>query len=420
MVSDPQPIGRVAVLSDIHGVLPALQAVLAEPDVRAADRIVVTGDLAAGPQPVEVLDALIALGDRAVLVRGNADRELVQVARGGTTDVPDPISAWAAAQLSPRHVTLLAGLPHPVTLEVAGFGPVLFCHGSPRADDEVVLVDTRLEQWAVVLADVPEAVRTIVGGHTHMPFVRLVDRRLVVVAGSVGMPYGRSGAHWALLDDGAVTLRRTDFDVNRAIERVVAESGYAEAREWAEYFLSATAGDVEVLRQFGPRDGRDEDPGDLVTARLVLHPILPAEAARIVGRSPGPGDRWHAEYPFADELAPLRMLVTEVDPDPVFTLYQVRDRVTGLAVGGIGFFAPPDADGAVQLGYGLVAAARGRGFAVEAVVALVHVASDHGAHLVRADTDVANTASQRVLLRAGFVELRREGDLVSLEIRTPV
>ena len=119
-------IGAVAVLSDIHGVLPALEAVLSEPDLQSADRIVLTGDIAAGPQPVAVLDRLVDLGDRVVWVRGNADRELVLLARGGPTDIPDPIAPWAAAQLRPDQVELLAGLPHPVTLPVAGFGDVLF------------------------------------------------------------------------------------------------------------------------------------------------------------------------------------------------------------------------------------------------------------------------------------------------------
>ena len=73
----------VAVLSDVHGVLPALDAVLAEPEVRAADLIVLTGDHAAGPQPRQVLDRMLGLGERAVMVRGNADRELVALARGG-------------------------------------------------------------------------------------------------------------------------------------------------------------------------------------------------------------------------------------------------------------------------------------------------------------------------------------------------
>jgi putative phosphoesterase len=178
----------VAVLSDIHGVLPALEAVLAEPDVHAADAIVLTGDIAAGPQPVEVLDHLNALGDRVVWVRGNADRELVALARDPEREVAFAVSGWAARQLRPDQIELLDRLPHPVTLEIDGFGMVLFCHGSPRDDDEVVLVDTRMSRWSEVLADIDETVTTIVCGHTHMPFVRLANRRLIVNPGSIGMP----------------------------------------------------------------------------------------------------------------------------------------------------------------------------------------------------------------------------------------
>lgn len=184
----------VAVLSDVHGVLPVLEAVLAEPDVQAADRIVVTGDLAAGPQPTETLQALRDLGERAVLVRGNADRELVALARGEAIEPPDEISPWAADQLSDADVALLDGLSHPVIIDVAGFGPIVFCHGSPRHDEEVLLVDTRLERWAEAFADLPTECATVVCGHTHMPFMRLVDRRLVINPGSIGMPYGRPGA----------------------------------------------------------------------------------------------------------------------------------------------------------------------------------------------------------------------------------
>ena len=253
-------VPHVAVLADIHGVLPALEAVLAEPEVRAAGLIVVCGDHAAGPQPTEVLDRLSALGDRCLLVRGNADRELVAMAADPALDVGDPIAAWAATRLQARHLAVLSALPHPLTLELEGFGPVMFMHGSPRDDAEVLLVDTRLERWAEAFAGVPDEVRTIVGGHTHMPFVRLVDGRLVIVPGSVGMPYGRRGAHWALLHEGAVTLRRAAFDVSRAIEQIVAGSGYPDARPWAEQILGAPAGDAEVLAQFGPRDGRATSP----------------------------------------------------------------------------------------------------------------------------------------------------------------
>jgi predicted phosphodiesterase len=246
----------IAVLSDIHGVLPALEAVLAEPDVAAAERIVVTGDHAAGPQPVDVLDRLRALGDRVVLVRGNADRDLVTLARGQELDGAWEIDVWAAQQLRPAHVGLLAALPHPLTLDVDGFGEVVFCHGTPRDDDEVVLVDTRPARWAEVFADLPPTVRTVVCGHTHMPFVRLVDGRLVVNSGSIGMPYGRPGASWALLRDGQVQLRHTPFDADAAVERIATESRYPDARTWADHYVHARTTDTEALTAFAPRDGR--------------------------------------------------------------------------------------------------------------------------------------------------------------------
>jgi predicted phosphodiesterase len=248
---------RIAVLSDIHGVLPALDAVLAEPDVRSADRIVLTGDLAAGPQPVETLDALSALGDRGLWVRGNADRELVTLSRGGETSIPDPIAPWAAAQLRPDQVTLLDSLPLSVALDLDHLGLTVFCHATPRDDEEVVLVDSRFERWAEVFSTLDASASTVVCGHTHMPFVRLADRRLVVNPGSVGMPYGGMGAHWALLgEDGGVTMRVTRFDADAACARVRAESSYPGAREWADYFIRSLASDADALRVFGPRDGR--------------------------------------------------------------------------------------------------------------------------------------------------------------------
>jgi predicted phosphodiesterase len=147
-------------------------------------------------------------------------------------------------------VQLLAGLPHPVELPVDGFGEVLFCHGTPRDDDEVVLVDSPLGRFAEVLADT--TAETIVCGHTHMPFVRLADRRLIVNPGSVGMPYGRSGASWALLAGGGVALRRTAYDVEAACARIAA-SGFAGAAGWAEDYVRTPPSDAEALIVFTPR-----------------------------------------------------------------------------------------------------------------------------------------------------------------------
>ncbi|WP_033343189.1 metallophosphoesterase family protein [Catenuloplanes japonicus] len=250
-------ISTVAVLSDIHGVLPALDRVLAEPAVAAAELIVVTGDHTWGPQPTEVLDRLVSLGDRAVLVRGNADRELLQMSRGvdvGLAD--DPLSVWGAAQLSGDHQRLLDTMPEQVTLDLDGFGPVRFCHATPRDDEEVVLVDSRLDRWTEVLADLPPEVTTVVCGHTHMPFVRLAEGRLIVNPGSVGLLYGRTGAHWAILSAGAVTLSRTLLDLDTLCRQLVERSGFPGVAQWLDDYVRTPAGDREAIATFGPRDGR--------------------------------------------------------------------------------------------------------------------------------------------------------------------
>jgi predicted phosphodiesterase len=240
---------RVAVLADIHGVLPALEAVLAEPDVRSADAIVLAGDIASGPQPVETLDVLVSLGDRAVWVRGNADRELVEMARGKfDREPPDAVSPWAAEQLRADQVELLASLPTTVTL-----GEALYCHATPRDDEEMVLVDSPISRWAHVFTGLPDEVRTVVCGHTHMPFARQVDRRLVVNAGSVGMPYGAPGPSWALLTPDGVQLRRSALDSAAAAERIVAGSTYPGGQAWVDEYLLSTYSDTEALEAFRPR-----------------------------------------------------------------------------------------------------------------------------------------------------------------------
>jgi len=249
-------IERVAVIADVHGVLPALEAVLAESEVRTADLVVVCGDVAAGPLPSETVDALwLGLGDRIRVVRGNADRELVALACGQRkAGGGDARSAWAAAQLTPSQVEWLAALPTTVEFEVAELGVTTFCHGSPRADDEVLVVDSPREAWVEALAGLAPEVRVVVCGHTHMPFVRLVAGRVVVNPGSVGMPYGMSGAHWALLGRGiGVSLRRTPYDVERAARRILADSGYPGVAQFVDGNLRATPSDLAALEAFAPR-----------------------------------------------------------------------------------------------------------------------------------------------------------------------
>jgi RimJ/RimL family protein N-acetyltransferase len=150
----------------------------------------------------------------------------------------------------------------------------------------------------------------------------------------------------------------------------------------------------------------------IATERLTLETISPALARRIISGDERDNDRWHSEYPLVDELDPLTALAAETSPHPVFTMYLIRRTSDGLAVGGLGFFGPPDVSGRVDFGYGLVPAARGVGLATEAVRAALATASAHGARLATADTNESNRASQRVLERAGMTETRREGGLV--------
>lgn len=210
---------RVAVLADIHGNLPALDAVLAEVEAAGADAIVLNGDIATGPMPAETLDRLASLGDRAVWVHGNCERELVDAYDGKINqDLPDIArlpAEYAAARLSGRHRDLIADLPLSVTLEVTGLGPVRFCHATTRSDTEIVLVDSPVSRYREAFGGCAEP--TVVLGHTHMPFDRLGDRRRFVNPGSVGMPYGRAGAHWALLGPG-VALRHTEYDAHAAAQ----------------------------------------------------------------------------------------------------------------------------------------------------------------------------------------------------------
>jgi hypothetical protein len=152
-------------------------------------------------------------------------------------------------------VEFLDSLPTSLTLALPGHGRVLFCHATPRDDEEVVLVDSRPARWAEVFAGLDDDVRTVVCGHTHMPYARLAHGRLVVNPGSVGMPYGRPGAHWCLLGPGT-DLRVTPYDIQAATARLIAGCAYPDIASWADHHLNARASDADALEAFGPRDGR--------------------------------------------------------------------------------------------------------------------------------------------------------------------
>ena len=232
---------RVAALCDVHGNLPALEAVLAEVD---AERILVGGDAVLGPMPKETL-ALLRERE-ATFIRGNCDREVA--APGEGDEVWTRRARWVHEQLDDEELVFLRDLSHPLALEVDGLGDVLFCHGSPRSDEEILTAITPPKRLDPILDGVNQDL--VVCGHTHAQFDRLVGDRRIVNAGSVGMAYeGEPGiAAWALLGP-TVELRRTTYDVEAAAA-VIRETGFPAADEFLNEALLHPPTAEEVTAHF--------------------------------------------------------------------------------------------------------------------------------------------------------------------------
>ena len=253
---------RVAAIYDIHGNLPALEAVLAEIDQAAPDVILVGGDVATGPMPKATLERLMGLGKRARFVSGNADRELVACFDGAPPAPNFPaevqvVTTWVAQQLDSIHRDFLASFEPTIVLEVDGVGDVLFCHGSPRSDEEILTSATPDQRLQAALSGVAQPV--VVCGHTHMQFDRRFGKTRIMNAGSVGMPYGEAGAYWLWLGP-EVTLRRTPYDLEQAAQ-VIRASSYPQAQEFAEENILHPPAAAEVLALFEGMAAQREKAG---------------------------------------------------------------------------------------------------------------------------------------------------------------
>jgi predicted phosphodiesterase len=251
---------RVAALCDIHANLPALEAVLAEVREARVDRIVFGGDIVPGPMMRETLERILTLDIPAHFVHGNGELGMLAqidasdpsaVTYWGTTSgspLPEPLKEvvrWGAGQMLPDHARVMAIWPRTVRLGIPGVGKVLFCHATPHSETDAF---TRLTPEEVLLpvfqgldADV------VVCGHTHMQFDRMIGGTRVVNAGSVGMPFGRTGADWLLLGPG-VDLRNTSYNLQRAGE-LIRQTEYPQARELADSLLQPPAED-DILKVF--------------------------------------------------------------------------------------------------------------------------------------------------------------------------
>jgi predicted phosphodiesterase len=252
---------RLAALYDIHGNLPALEAVLE--DVRRAevDQIVVGGDVIPGPMPREALRLLMDLELPTHFIFGNGELAMlaqVQGSRGkpvtywGTTSGARPpqsileVYRWTAGQLSTDLEALLVRWPMTVQLEIAGLGKALFCHSTPRSETEAFTRRTAVEHLLPIVE--PLQVDILVSGHTHMQFDRSIGNTRVVNAGSVGAPFGDPGAYWLLLGPD-VQLRRTAYDFIAAARRV-RETDYPDAERFATQSILTPPSEQSMLDLF--------------------------------------------------------------------------------------------------------------------------------------------------------------------------
>jgi predicted phosphodiesterase len=225
---------RVAAIYDIHGNLPALEAVLEDVCEARVDRVVVGGDVIPGPMPRESIQYLLNLPLAVVCIAGNGEREVL-AARSGekTSSVLErfrEMMRWTAGQLDDEQARAIATWPKTVRVDIPPLGNVLFCHATPRNDTDIF---TRTTAEAPLLPIFESAnAALVVCGHTHMQFDRMVGGTRVVNAGSVGMPFDEAGAYWLLLGPD-VELRHTRYDLARAAARIRATT-YPQAVEFAE------------------------------------------------------------------------------------------------------------------------------------------------------------------------------------------
>ena len=224
---------RLAVLSDIHGNLPALEAVLRDLERRDIDGIIVAGDFIGGPQPVETIRLLRAR--RTWMIRGNSDDNLLRLGNGLAPQAWHSSRQYALLRWARRHIDedtfgLLQSLPQQRVVQVPARAAIRVVHGSPRDPYESIFPEREPATLDAALAQVDEPV--FVCGHTHIPWKVDLPGRLALNPGAVCGPLnGKTGAQYALLtwQDGhwQADHRVVEYDLEQ-IRAAFRESGLLE------------------------------------------------------------------------------------------------------------------------------------------------------------------------------------------------
>lgn len=248
---------RIALISDPHGNLRALDAVLAEVDQSGPwDEVIMGGDFAlGGPMPGQCVDRIRARGWRAV--RGNTDEFIVEVATGSSALVSiteerqrhgpvsgadDPRLVWTTGQLDQEQIEYLASLPLQIDIDGEQAGRLTIVHATPWSAHPAIRADASLAT-VQELFDRANGASALAYGHIHVQYERDVDGRLLAAVGSIGLPFdGDQRAAFAELhtEDGRwqVTFRRVAYDVDSAIQDALS-SGNPNGETFAQTLRTA-------------------------------------------------------------------------------------------------------------------------------------------------------------------------------------
>ncbi|HEY4997135.1 MAG TPA: metallophosphoesterase family protein [Solirubrobacteraceae bacterium] len=236
---------KILALYDIHANIDALDAVLADPRAQRADVVVIGGDAVPGPFAQATLERLQALEVPVSWLRGNGEREVAEALDGtaGDADLAASTAQLTATEIGSRCARSLGDLP--LTLELDS---VLFCHASPRRDDEMLTRLSSSERWTEALVGVTASL--LVAGHTHQQDDRMIGATRFVNAGSVGLPYegDDGGARWLWIEDGVPELRKTAYGAAEAGARMLA-AGWPDERSVEGALIEPVAASI-VTRIF--------------------------------------------------------------------------------------------------------------------------------------------------------------------------
>lgn len=241
---------KIAALYDIHANLPALDAVLREVSDVKVDRIVIGGDVLPGPMPLEALARLAELECPVEFILGNGEVAVLDCLAGKIPRVPEPYQPtlrWVAGEISADQVRAISGWPKTLRITLAGLGEVLFCHATPRNENEIFTETTPEHTLLPIFTDARADV--LICGHTHMQFERTVGATRVANAGSVGMPFGKPGADWLLFSPSGIEFRHTSYNLREAAERI-RRTSYPQSGEFAAKSILQPPSKEEMLKVF--------------------------------------------------------------------------------------------------------------------------------------------------------------------------